>query len=166
MKILSFDTGHNLAWSMMNTEVKSIYNTGFTHIESNITLSKFCDLTKKYLYEHFYPHIKYGDKILIECPIFEQSKRGVIAAKTGDLFYILASAITIYNFFQQENKILITPQQWKGKLNKRATKTRIEIIIPNIDKILLIKDCLNNEHILDTIGMSLSQNKRLWNLYD
>jgi len=102
---------------------------------------------------------------LIEIPEYYGDKKGSIALKTGKLFYTYASAITIFNLSKNKNTRLIKPKEWKGNLNKHATEIRVKIILGDqLQDILKLPNC-RKEHIIDSIGMSLSQNKELWSLH-
>ncbi len=155
--ILSFDTGYSIGFSIVNTETKTLLNYGIYTIPPKQTIEDFCVLTYEFInILHFKINI---DKVFIEVPVFYDTLKSRISAMKGDLFFVHASAITIFNTFQHRNKFLIEPSQWKGQMSKRATKTRVRAILGNHQ----VKN-IKSEHIFDSIGIGLSQDQTLWSL--
>jgi len=166
-RILSFDTGHNIGWSIIDLDDEKqtirLVDYGCIKIPSNQTIEKFCALTS---YKIKFLELPYINKCRIEIPVFEQSKRGIIAAKTGDLLEIHASAITIYNEMSKYHDTkLLTPNQWKGTMSKKATLKRVEMVFekyeirplhPNFAKM--------PDHVVDSIGIGITHNPKMWSL--
>ena len=167
-RILSFDTGHNIGWSALDLDNEKhtirLVDYGCIKIPSNLSIEKFCALTS---YEiNFLTFVAFINECRIEIPVFEQSKRGMIAAKTGDLLEIHASAITIYNEMNKRSSTkLLTPNQWKGTMSKKATLKRVEMVFekygfgppyPNFAKM--------PDHVVDSIGIGITHNPKMWSL--
>ena len=172
-RILSFDTGHNIGWSAIDLGNKNhtirLVDYGCIKIPSNLSIEKFCTLTS---YEIKFLTVPNINECRIEIPVFEQSKRGIIAAKTGDLLEIHASAITIYNEMSKRRSEdnfystkLLTPNQWKGTMSKKATLKRVEMVFekyeirplhPNFAKM--------PDHVVDSIGIGITHNPKMWSL--
>ncbi len=165
MIILSFDTGYNLAWSIVDTEKAELIEYGLYKIQGKQTYERFCDATKLYI-EHLNSTLKRikVDKVLIELPQFYGDKKSVISMKRGNLTYVYASAFIIFNTLNHDNKHFITPKSWKGQLKKRPTEKRVIIILKDQLKGILKMSETKREHLIDSIGIGLSQNKKLWSL--
>jgi len=166
-RILSFDTGHNIGWSAIDLDSEKqtirLVDYGCIKIPSNLSIEKFCSLTS---YEIKFLELPYINECRIEIPVFEQSKRGIIAAKTGDLLEIHASAITIFNEMNKYHDTkLLTPNQWKGTMSKKATLKRVKMVFekyeirplhPNFAKM--------PDHVVDSIGIGITHNPKMWSL--
>lgn len=162
MNILSFDTGYTIGYSIIDIDNIKLLKFGYNVIKSKQSIENFCKLTRSFISKLKF-NIKI-DKIVIEIPEFYGDKKGIISLKKGNLFFTYASAITIFTSINHKNKFLITPNFWKAQLSKKATQKRIKIILGDqINDILKFPAC-KSEHILDSVGMCLSQNKKIWNL--
>jgi hypothetical protein len=158
--ILNFDTGHNLGWSIVDTEKLKVLEYGFKKIPDKVSIKELCKQTNEYVEDIFIDFYSNTDKVIIELPEYFDSPKGRIAAKTGALLQVHASAITILNitseWFELDKILTLTPKQWKAQLTKKATEYRVKQLIPECKSI-------TNEHVLDSIAMGLSQNKKIWN---
>lgn len=165
--ILSFDTGKNIGWSIVDTdnELPNLIKFDSKIFPTNINLENFCYMINRYLSVVYLKHFLTTpiEKILIELPEYYGSKKGKISAAKGDIFITHACAISIMNFFiskpdfiASSNVYFRTPKQWKGQLTKKATDYRLQIILGQLPP--------GNEHVRDSIALGFSNNLYLWNL--
>ena len=160
MNILSFDTGLNLGWSIIDIDTQKLIEYGIKKFDLSEGVGQYCDDLWGY-FSNFYYDI---DVVRIEMPEFYGDKKGIISAKRGDLFVVHASAITIHNVFRDCPAELIKPKEWKGQMNKEATENRVKIIMGDQINNILKLPKYKKEHILDSIGIGLSYDKELWSL--
>ena len=169
MNILSFDTGKNIGWNIINIYTQKLLKYGCKQFELS-SIGEYCNELWWFLMQ-LYDDILYPiDIVRIEEPEYYGGKKGTISLKRGDLFYVQASAITLYNFYSShmyssDIKVeLVTPCQWKGNLSKEATENRVKLILGDQVNHILKMPKYKREHIIDSIGIGLSYDKKLWEL--
>ena len=165
--ILSYDTGYNVAYAIVDTTQRKILDVGGIDIGEKLSMEEFCDKT---IYELGNLHyglsaqklIRKVNKILIELPKSYGSLKSQTSLKTGKLFYTFASAISLFNYFNDylSDIEFRTPNEWKGQMTKKTTEKRIKLIYKDFD---FDKRKLT-DHEFDAIGIATSYDSDLWNL--
>ena len=98
-----------------------------------------------------------SNKAILEGVHFREDSKGLQSARRGDVFnlaYLVGIYFNILNSLNIDTKIILA-SQWKGTLDKNATRTRVHAINGRY---------YLNDHITDAVGMGLSQDKDLWKL--
>lgn len=96
-------------------------------------------------------------KAVIEGVEYQFSLKSFTSTIRGNTFYLAYMVGVIAGLFIERNIYfkIITARQWKGQLTKTATRLRAERALP------FLKSEKLSEHVIDAIGIGLSEQGRL-----